>query len=210
MKIIGFTIARNITKYHYPVKEAILSILSICDEFIVNVGKSEDNTLDVIKSIDSPKIKIVEKEWNDSLGKEMLSFETNFALNLCKGDWTFYIQADEVVHENDLSRLKKYMFRYINDKRVDGFRFRWLHFYGSFHRYRVDAGWFQKQARIIRNNGMIISGGDAWGFIRKDNKPVNVIKTSCCIYHYGWVHTPKAMYLRKKNAQNIGDRKSVV
>jgi len=204
MTVSGFTIARNITKYNYPVKEAILSILPVCDEFIVNVGESEDNTLDIIKSINSPKIKIIEREWDDSLGKYMLSAETNFAMSLCRGAWCFYVQADEMVHENDLSRLRKYMFRYINDDQVDGFRFRWLHFYGSFYRYRVDAGWFQKQVRIIRNNGMIMSNGDAWEFIRKDGKPLTVIKTLCYIYHYGWVHTPKAMSLRKENAQDIG------
>ena len=64
MKISGFTIARNVVKYDYPIVEAITSILPLCDEVIVAVGKSEDDTLALIKSINSPKIKIIETENN--------------------------------------------------------------------------------------------------------------------------------------------------
>jgi hypothetical protein len=56
--ISGFTIARNVIKYDYPIKEAILSILPIVDEMVVLVGNSEDDTENYIRSIDNPKIKI--------------------------------------------------------------------------------------------------------------------------------------------------------
>jgi len=204
MKISGFTIARNIVKYNYPAIEAIFSILPVCDEFIINVGESEDETLQLLKTIPSSKIKIINRKWDDSLGKEMLSAETNFALSQCRGDWAFYLQIDEVVHERDLQRLKKYMLKYFNHNDVDGFRLRWLHFYGSFYRYRIDAPWFQKQTRIIRNNGTVESYEDAWGFKRKDNAPLRVIKTPCFIYHYGWVNRSEVMSLRRKNAENLG------
>lgn len=38
---------------------------------------------------------------------------------------------------------------------------------GSFYRYRVDSGWFQKQTRIIRNNGEIKTNLGAWGLKRQ-------------------------------------------
>ena len=60
MKVAGFTIIRNAIKFDYPVVEAITSILPICDEFVVAVGNSDDETLQLIKQIDSPKIKIFE------------------------------------------------------------------------------------------------------------------------------------------------------
>ena len=63
MKISGFTIARNVEKLQYPILESINSILSICDEFIINIGDSEDNTLQLIEGISSPKIKIVKTKW---------------------------------------------------------------------------------------------------------------------------------------------------
>jgi hypothetical protein len=167
MRISGFTIARNAIKHKYPVRESILSILPICDEFVVNLGDSEDSTRELIESIGSPKIKIVPHRWDLSLGDKMLSFESNRALKECKGDWAFYLQSDEVIHEKDLPRLYLYMNKYLNDREVDGFKLQWLHFYKSFYRYRIDAGWFQKQVRIIRNNNTIGSMEDAWGLRKK-------------------------------------------
>ncbi len=204
MKVSGFTIVKNAIKYNYPVKEAILSILPICDEFIVNVGDSEDKTLKLIQSIDNPKIKIIKRRWDMSKGEGVITEETNFALSECSGDWAFYIQSDEVVHEKDLPILKRYMQKYLNNKQVDGFKFRWFHFYGSYYRYRIDAGWFQKQDRIVRNNGTIEANSGAWGFQKKDKSELNTVKSPCYIYHYGWVNEPKALELKIENAQKLG------
>src|SRR5689334_11127246 len=106
MKVSGFTIVRNAVKLHYPVVESIKSILPICDEFIVNVGDSEDKTLDLIKSIGDPKIRIIQTIWDMKKGPTMLADQTNIALKECTGDWAFYLQTDEVIHERDLPRLK--------------------------------------------------------------------------------------------------------
>jgi glycosyltransferase involved in cell wall biosynthesis len=203
MKISGFTIARNVRKYHYPVLESIRSVLPLCDEFIVNVGDSTDDTLALIKSLASPKIKIIERVWNMSQGKTVLSEETNQALAACRGDWALYLQSDEVLHEADLPRLKKIMTAALDEK-IDAIRFRWLHFYGSYYRYRVDAGWFQKQDRIVRNNGKMESFEDAFGFRAKNGEPVRRRDSGCFLYHYGWVHSEEVMQERRRNAAAIG------
>ncbi|HLD69514.1 MAG TPA: glycosyltransferase [Candidatus Omnitrophota bacterium] len=204
MKISGFTIVRNALKFQYPVLESIQSILPICDEFVVNVGASDDETLQLIKSLKNPKIKIIETNWDMSMGKEVLSYQTNLALKECKGDWAFYLQSDEVIHEADLKKLMKEMERCLRDDNVDALRFGWLHFYGSYFRYRIDHGWFQKQDRIIRNNGSIESEGDAWGFRRKDGQSLRRKNTGCFLYHYGWVHSGLVMTQRRLNAEQIG------
>src|SRR5580698_527819 len=204
MKISGFTIVRNAVKFNYPVLASIRSILPICDDFIVNVGDSEDNTLGLIRSIDSPKIRIIQNRWDMSRGSEVLSQQTNLALKECKGDWAFYLQSDEVIHEADLYKLKCWMRYYLNRKDVDALRLWWFHFYGSFWRYRIDFGWYQKQDRIIRNNGQVESYGDAFGFRRIDGKPLRTRLTFCYIYHYGWVNSNIAMQMRCDNASEIG------
>jgi len=188
MKISGFTIARNAIKHKYPIRESILSILPICDEFIVNLGDSDDKTRELIESIGSPKIKIFPQEWDLNLGDRVLAIETDKALKECKGDWAFYLQSDEVIHQRDLPRLYRYMKKYLNNKKVEGFKLQWLHFYESFYRYRIDGGWFQKQVRIIRNNNTIKSLEDAWGFEKKDKSPLTMVRTPCFLYHYGWVN----------------------
>jgi hypothetical protein len=204
MKISGFTIVRNAVKLNYPVLAAIRSILPICDEFIVNVGESEDGTLELIRSLNSPKIRIIQTQWDMAQGPEVLSLQTNAALKECKGDWAFYLQSDEVVHEADLNKLKFWMRYYFNKQDVDALRFGWLHFYGSFWRYRIDLGWYQKQDRIIRNNGQMESYGDAFAFRRIDGKPLRTRRVFCCIYHYGWVNSNEAMQNRYSNATAIG------
>jgi len=204
MRVSGVTIVRNAIQYGYPAVEAIKAVLPICDEFIVNVGDSSDGTLELIKSIKDPKIKIVERVWEMSVGQDVLSKETDFAISQCKGDWVIYVQTDELIHEDDLGRAKKYMQRYIDTPNIDGFHFKWLHFYGSYYRYRIDAGWFQKQIRIIRNNGTCESHDGAWGFRRKDKKKMNTIKTPFYIYHYGWVQDVQIMAVRRKNAHGLG------
>jgi hypothetical protein len=204
MKISGFTIVRNALKYHYPVVESIKSILPICDEFIVNVGDSQDATLSLIMAIRDPKIRIIQSKWNFSMGKEVLSYQTNLALKECRGDWAFYIQSDEVIHEADLPGLAALMRRNAGREDIDALRFRWLHFYGSYYRYRVDAGWYQKQDRIIRNNGQIESLGDAWGFQRKDGQELKRLASGCYVYHYGWVNPGGIMTSRRVNAERIG------
>ncbi len=204
MNVSGFTIVRNATQYHYPVIESIRSILPICDEYIVNVGKSDDDTLRKIQNLKSPKIKIIETEWDFSLKEKVLSEQTNIALKACRGVWAFYLQSDEVVHEKDLPKILRAIHRYQRDEQVDALRFRWLHFYGSYYRYRIDTGWYQKQDRIVRNNGTIESFGDAFGFRRKDGAPLRRKNTGALLYHYGWVQSEEIMAQRIANADRIG------
>jgi glycosyltransferase involved in cell wall biosynthesis len=204
MKISGFTIARNAEKYHYPLLESISSILPICDEFVINVGDSEDRTLELVESLNNPKIRIIRSTWDMSAGSEVLSRETNKALEACTGDWAFYLQSDEMIHEADLPRLKKMMSDAATDPEVEALRFKWFHFYGSYYRYRIDSGWYQKQDRIIRNNGQIESFGDAFGFRRKDGQPLKRRPTGCFLYHYGWVQPGDIMAERRLNAAQIG------
>jgi hypothetical protein len=95
MKVAGFTFIRNAVKNDYPIVEAIRSILPICDEFVIAVGQSEDETLSLIQKIDSPKIKIIETVWDDSLreGGKTFAIETNKAYHAISDDtdWAFSI-----------------------------------------------------------------------------------------------------------------------
>jgi len=188
-------------KFNYPVLESIRSILPICDEFIVNLGDSEDDTKRMIESLRDPKVKIIETKWEKM--PDVLSYQTNVALAHCKGDWAFYLQSDEVIHEADLPKLKRVMRESLRSPAVEAFRFSWLHFYGSYYRYRIDAGWFQKQDRIIRNDGTIESCKDAWTFCKKNGQPLKEKHTGCLLYHYGWVQTGQVMTQRRVNAEQL-------
>lgn len=194
---------KNAVIYDYPVVEAIRSILPICDNFVVAVGKSDDATLELIKSIDPEKIIIVETEWDESLreGGRVLAEETNkaFASVPVDSDWAFYIQGDEVVHEKYLPVIKEAMTRYKDDKRVDGLLFNYRHFYGSYDYVGASTSWYAHEIRVIKNNKAIYSYKDAQGFRKGDNEKLKVIPIDAYMYHYGWVKEPEAMQRKQEN-----------
>src|ERR687895_1641443 len=99
LPISGFTLVRNAIKLDFPVVPSIRSILPICDEIVVNVGHSEDGTLDLVRSISDPRIRIIETEWDMSQRNSVLGLETHRAMRACQYPWGIYIQADEVLHE---------------------------------------------------------------------------------------------------------------
>jgi len=199
MKVSGFTIVRNAIKYDYPVVESIRSILPLCDEVIVAVGNSDDGTRDLVASIGSPKIRIIDTVWDESLrkGGEVLAVETNKALDAISPDstWAIYIQADEVLHEEGYQKLRECMLKWESDKEVEGLVLDYLHFYGSYDYIGDSRKWYRKEVRIIRNDKKIRSYKDAQGF-RRDGKKLKVRLTGAVMCHYGWVKPPE--FIRSK------------
>ena len=194
MKVSGFTFIKNAVKFDFPVVEAVKSILPLCDEFIIVHGDSEDTTDELLYSIGSTKIKIIDTVWDPDLkqGGLILSQQTNLALAETTGDWCFYIQADEVVHEKYLPEIAKCMGLYLEDNKVEGLLFKYLHFYGSYNYVATSRQWYRNEIRIVRNNIGVKSYKDAQGF-RLNNRKLKVRPVDACIYHYGWVRPPKTM-----------------
>jgi len=207
MKVSGFTFIRNALKYDYPIVEAILSILPICDEFIIAVGNSDDDTLALIQKIDSQKIKIIQTVWDDSLraNGEVLAIETNKAFKAISSDsdWAFYIQGDEIVHEKYLSSIQLTMQKYALDNEVDGLLFDYKHFYGSYDFIGSSNSWYKKEIRIIRNNKQIYSYKDAQGFRKAANEKLKVVSSNASIYHYGWVKDPRSMQFKQEDFNKL-------
>ena len=207
MKVSGFTFIRNALKYDYPIVEAILSILPICDEFIIAVGNSDDDTLALIQKIDSQKIKIIQTVWDDTLraNGEVLAIETNKAFKAISpdSDWAFYIQGDEIVHEKYLNSIQLTMQKYVLDYEVDGLLFDYKHFYGSYDFIGSSNSWYKKEIRIIRNNKQIYSFKDAQGFRKEANEKLKVVAANAFIYHYGWVKDPRSMQFKQEDFSKL-------
>ena len=202
MKISGFTIIRNAVINDYPAVEAITSILPVVDEMVVAVGKSDDDTEGLIRSIGSDKIRIVQTEWDLSKlpGGHVMALETDKAFKAISpdSDWAFYIQCDEVVHEKYHQSIKDACMQHLENNKVLGLVFNYVHFYGTYDYYGDSRRWYNKEIRIIRNDPRISSFRDAQGF-RIDGKrlPCKVIDAS--MYHYGWVKDPALMDRKLRN-----------
>ncbi len=201
MKITGVAIIKNAIINDYPILEAIQSILPMVNEMIVSIGDSEDKTEELIKSIDSSKIRIVHSVWDKNIRTEgsVLAVETNKALaNVSVDtDWIFYIQGDEVIHEKYHHSILQAAEKHLKNKKVEGLLFNYLHFYGTYDYVGDSRKWYNVETRIIRNNCGISSYRDAQGF-RKSNKKINVAKIDAFVYHYGWVKSPERMKIKQK------------
>jgi glycosyltransferase involved in cell wall biosynthesis len=217
MKVSAFSICRNAVKFDYPIVEVIESGLPLVDEFVVNVGQSDDGTLELIRSIGSGKIRIVESFWDDNLKKDglLFSIETNKALARCTGDWALYLQADEVLHEAEYETIRRSMRDHLADPAVLGLTFRYLHFYGDY--YSLNPWFYHRAVRIIRNDGQVESFGDAVGFcLKADQKYLQTEHKSrlrpsgATVYHYGWARPPRALLdkFRYQIARHQGDELS--
>jgi len=215
MKISGFTFTKNATKLYYPVKESIECLLPLVDEFIVVIGDCDenDNTEKEINSICSDKIKIIHTRWNldEYPNGAEYAHQTDIAKAACTGDWLFYIQSDEVVHEKYLPVIKENCERYLLDTDVDGFLFKYRHFWGDYDHYLESHAWYPREIRIIRNDPEIHSWRDAQSFRRiphfdgfnyykfEDTFILNVIEIEAYIFHYGFVRPPYIMQKKRKD-----------
>jgi len=219
MEISGFTFARNATKLYYPIKPSIKSILPIVDEFVIALGKSDedDHTQNEIESIGSDKIKIIDTEWDSGrhVKNSIYAEQTDIAKSHCKGDWLFYLQCDEVIHEKYLDNISAACEKYFTDREVEGLLFEYKHFWGDYWHYHKAHNWYPREIRIIRNDPNIHSYQDAQSFRyysefdptapeayykKTHSRKLKVARIYSWVYHYGWVRPPRLMTRKTRNA----------
>ena len=205
MKVGGFSFVRDAVRFGYPMVESVRSILPLCDEFVLAVGDSKDGTLAAAEQID-PKVRILRTTWDEELkgqGGRVFAEETNKALRALSNDldWAFYIQSDEVLHEDYLNIISEAMHRWKNDPRVEGLLLNYLHFYGNYDYVAASYRWYSKEIRILRPWSSIFSYIDAQSFRKKPNQKLHVKPTEAYIYHYGYVRDPQKM-AKKINLQH--------
>ncbi|HYT05873.1 MAG TPA: hypothetical protein VEM13_13435 [Gemmatimonadales bacterium] len=193
----GFTIVRNAVTLDYPILPAIRSILDVCDEVVVNVGKSEDDTRDLVAAIADPRVRILDRDWDFSRGSDALAVETNHAMAACRGTWGLYIQADEVLHETGAAILAEHVRQWDGDGRVEGLLVDYLHFYGGFDTVATNRHWYRREVRVVRLGRVIRSYQDAQGFrVGPELRRVRARVTGAHMFHYGWARPPQS--LRRK------------
>ena len=206
MKVSAFTFIKNGQLLGYPFIQSIKSILPIVDEFIINVGLGEDNTLDEIEKINDPKIRIIQSHWNDNMkdrgfvyGQQKMVAQYN-----CTGDWAFYIEGDEIYHENDLDRIYMSMKEHLNNSDVEALVFDFYHFYGNGNSYLDSPGWYRAEARIIKNSLRTYAPDGLFWLVLDSNKNGRYPKakhTGAKCYHYGWVRSEHQMNLKSEKVQ---------
>jgi hypothetical protein len=211
MKVSGFTFLRNGQKLGYPFVESIRSVLPLVDEFVIALGPCEDDTENKLRAIGDPKIRIIPTHWNERMRSDysikgfVYGQQKSIALFNCTGDWAFYLEGDEVVHENDLPKIRAAMEKHLDDPRVEALAFDYLHFYGNANTYAWSPRWYRSEVRILRNTI------PAWGpkglfFTVLDTqlkaRYPRAAHTGATIYHYGWVRSEAEMTAKFSDIHN--------
>jgi glycosyltransferase involved in cell wall biosynthesis len=212
MKISGFTFIRNGNVLGYPFVPSIRSLLPLCDEVIVNVPRSTDGTLESVKAIGDPKIRVIESDWDEreKVGDPIMRRHTDLALEHCTGDWCVYIQGDEVLHEDSIPAMRASMERELNHPPVQGLLVNYTHFYGSFWTEVYSFGWYYQEVRVVRRDPNIRSCGGAQGFRTTDNQKLRVKDSGGRFFHYGYAVEPSQARTKHGNLADVyGDAEQV-
>jgi Glycosyl transferase family 2 len=214
IKISGFSYVRNGFTYGVPFIEAITSILPICHEMVVAVGDSNDGTREAIQNLNNDKIKIIDTVWDMNLreGGKIFAIQTNIALAAITGNWAFHIQADEVIHEEDLPKIVTAIEQENSNPNIDGFILPFLHFWADYRHIRNSRRVHNNEVRIFRNDKLIQSYRDSQGFRKYKSvegymnstdtgKKLLVKKIDAPVYHYNGVRNSRAMHTKIQNFQ---------
>jgi len=214
MKVSGFTFLRNGQKLGYPFVASIRSLLPLVDEFVIALGPCDDDTEKMVREIGDPKIRIVPTTWNEkmrgdySVGGFVYGQQKSIALFNCTGDWAFYLEADEVVHENDLPKIRSAMEKYLTDARVEALAFDYLHFYGNKNTIAQSPGWYRSEVRILRNTIPAWSSEALFFNIvdgHKKSRYPRAAHTGATIFHYGWIRSEAQINLKSATVQKYWD-----
>ncbi len=219
--VCGFSFGKNLTKLNYPVEAAVGSVLPVCQRFVFAVGRSDDDTRQRIERIDTSTMNggkggtldILDTDWPAvQVDGTVLAIEANKALAAAEVTgctWGFYIQADEVIHEDDLQATTDAMQRHAQDAKVKALLFRYLHFVLDYE--TTDPWMYHKAARIMRLDRSLTIFGDACGpgllhptpadlrindgYLDKRHLGTHVqwarsnAGQDARVFHYGWVKT---------------------
>ncbi|RTL00361.1 MAG: glycosyltransferase [Proteobacteria bacterium] len=206
MKVSGFTFLRNGTILGYPYIESLRSLLAVCDEVVVAVGNSDDDTLEQVRAIGDPKLRIIETTWNEVMQDRGYTYaqQKMIAQFNCTGDWAFYLEGDEVIHEKDYATIRAAMEKYLHDKEVEALVFDYYHFYGSPSTYAYSPRWYRRAPRIIRNSIRSWAPDGLFWLIMQENKRgryPNAAFAGCHLYHYGHIRSVAKMNEKQKRVE---------
>ncbi len=206
MKVSGFTFIRNGNLLGYPFLQSIKSLLNVCDEVVVAVGKSEDHTIENLTKINNPNLKIILTTWNENMVDRGFVYaqQKMIAQYNCTGDWCFYLECDEIIHENDYENIRNKMYQYLHNHKIEALVFDYYHFYGAKNWIVSSPKWYRRAPRIIRNTIRSWAPDGLFWVVMDKNKKGRYPRAALIdshIYHYGHVRSVHSMNEKNKRVE---------
>jgi hypothetical protein len=147
-----------------------------------------------------------------SVGGFVYGHQKSIALFNCTGDWAFYLEADEVLHENDLPKIRAAMEKHLDNPQVEALAFDYLHFYGNKNTIAWSPGWYRSEVRVIRNTIPAWSSEALFFNVvdrHKKSRYPRAAHTGATIFHYGWVRSEAQMDLKTNATHKFWDDRTL-
>jgi hypothetical protein len=141
---------------------------------------------------------VIETIWNERMADRGFVYaqQKMIAQFACTGDWAFYLEGDEVVHEAELASIRASVDKHHHNPAVEAFVFDYFHFYGTPDFVANSPAWYRRECRLIRNTiRSYAPDGQYWLITSNHKKGRNpqAALANAHIYHYGWVRSHEAM-----------------
>jgi len=217
MKVSGFSFLRNGEMLNYPFVQSIRSILPIVDEFVVALGPCQDRTEAMLAAIGDPKIRVIKTTWNENIDPHasikgfVYAQQKSIALFNCTGDWAFYLEGDEVIHEDDLPKIRAAMEQHLDNPNVEALVFDYIHFYGNTNTYAWSPAWYKIEPRIIRNTIPCWASEGLFFMVLESHKKSRYPKAAhsgARIFHYGWARGQERIQANKDQVEKYWGKES--
>ena len=110
--VSGYTTTRNCIEQRYPFVESISSMLNFCNEVVVVDGGSTDGTWEKLREMSTIQsdgrliVKQFKRNWENPKHAVYDGQQKAIARALCKSEWLWQQDSDEIVHEDDYNKIK--------------------------------------------------------------------------------------------------------
>lgn len=194
----------------FPFRESIKSLAPLCDEIVVALGEGEDSTPEELSKLAAElpcPLKIVHTQWDPKSikGGSILAEQTNIALDATENEIVFYLQGDEVLHDEDYPIIRKDLERLVNHPEAQSLIFQWVHFFGDKDTIAHSRKWYRREIRAFKKSSGLRSYKDAQSFRKpeaKEWKTLPALESSARVLHYGWVRPADLMVLKTNEFQH--------
>jgi len=195
----GNVCVRNGISLDYCFREAVQSLLPVCDEVVVCDGESTDGTQEAIREWmkTEPKIKLCVYPWPDPKGD--INFWVNwlnFAREHLTTDWHLQLDADEVLSEKSYPEVLAHAARARHAVFCHRYNF-WQD-----HRHTIPAGVCLSH-RVVR-----MAPQDVW--LPSDGPHPNgaqaiamAVDSDISLYHYGFLRRRAAYFAKSKELHRM-------
>jgi len=182
-------VIRNGLLQGYPFWESLSSALPFADEIVISEGFSTDDTYKYIMKfaeMHGDKVRVFRDDWkrHKSGCGEVITKISNIAMSRCDAEWIYYLQADEVIHEENAPFVRNIATYHSHEFNAVSFPF--YHFIDSWKPLEKGRA-YDEAIRMVKNDKAISLIGDGWNFGGAIQPICPAGLSPKPIYHLGWV-----------------------